>query len=439
MKAITQWVSRPVRIAMVLPVLLFSGCVSHVALRSDYDDYSRVYADASNRQLLLNLARLSQDDPAYFIQLASISSQYQFTTSAGFSPTGTRTDPVAIGSVPMVQHALTFGAAANVGMVQTPIFQFVPITGSNLVDAVLTPITDRVFLIFYDQGYPADLVVRTMVESVQRATVKGTSTNYEVLANDPNDPSYPDFLIFCHNLREAQLSHALSVQLATNNVPIYSSTNTNAKLSDVVSAVQAGMTVTCKTATGDVSVTRPTQSFEWQANGNSPTNPPPQFNALDFQPASVPAKPASMQAFATAFAAGYAKGEYKLKMRTFEAALYTVAKQEEYFRKLAKAQQGQMTAGIKYRVDPAAGPVATVKRRGSHFDVWPLMTMTHCGKEQVPPTPLVATAYNGRNYMVGRADDNNQDRTVFTMLSYLFAQTAISTQNLPVQQLIQVQ
>ena len=41
--------------------------------------------------------------------------------------------------------------------------------------------------------------------------------------------------------------------------------------------------------------------------------------------------------------------------------------------------------------------------------------------------------------MVGRADDNNQDRTVFTMLSYLFAQTAISTQNLPVQQLIQVQ
>ena len=57
MKAITQWVSRPVRIAMVLPVLLFSGCVSHVALRSDYDDYSRVYADASNRQLLLNLVK----------------------------------------------------------------------------------------------------------------------------------------------------------------------------------------------------------------------------------------------------------------------------------------------------------------------------------------------------------------------------------------------
>lgn len=43
-----------------------------------------------------------------------------------------------------------------------------------------------------------------------------------------------------------------------------------------------------------------------------------------------------------------------------------------------------------------------------------------------------------QTYYVGDLKDETQNRTVFTLLSYLFAQAAISTQNLPVQQLIQV-
>ena len=81
---------------VTLPLIWLCGCESPRALRSDYEDYSKVFGDSSNKQLLLNLARESRQEPVYFIQLASISSQYQFSTSAGFAPSATRTAPPSI-------------------------------------------------------------------------------------------------------------------------------------------------------------------------------------------------------------------------------------------------------------------------------------------------------------------------------------------------------
>jgi hypothetical protein len=77
----------------------------------------------------------------------------------------------------------------------------------------------------------------------------------------------------------------------------------------------------------------------------------------------------------------------------------------------------------------------------SAFKVRPLMKMTRDSTELPPDTKLVDIDYGdrgSRNYFVGDPKDVDQNRSVFTMLSYLFAQASISTQNLPVQQLIQV-
>jgi len=568
MKAITQWVSRPVRIAMVLPVLLFSGCVSHVALKSDFGDYSESYGQANNRQLLLNIARLSQDDPVAFIQLASISSQYQFSTSAGFNPTGTRTAPVANGAAPFVQHALTFGGTAGTGLTQTPIFQFVPITGTNLIEALLTPITDKVFLTFFDQGYPADLVVRTMVESVQHEvstnftvnnltihaasahtnntrfgtaittvaaytnletvdlgtnyvewamctntyiTETGTNTfisrvkpaalpRFETLVNSPDDLSYPRFLLFCRNVRNAQLVHALTVDTVSNATELYYSSITNTKLTDVVSAVQAGLSVKYAADSGEITVNNSKPGLVLKAETNSIlawADLASQSNALTFDIQ----EPSWKGTNAVKYATRYANGNYKLKLRTFEAALYGVAKEEARFRELAREP---LQPGIIYgkdafgpyvilnnltnrntKLDSLTNRVAILNNLTTSFAVLnnltninatltdttnvdamlanptngvpdrhakanknagnynirvrPIMTLTHPGGERVPLTTVADVRYNGREYSVGDEDNSNQNRMVFTMLSYLFAQTAISTQNLPVQQLIQVQ
>jgi len=77
----------------LLSLICFSGCINHSALRSDHVGYDEKYADSCNEQLLLNLARLANDDPVHFMQLGSISSAYTFSTGAGFNPSYVNNTP----------------------------------------------------------------------------------------------------------------------------------------------------------------------------------------------------------------------------------------------------------------------------------------------------------------------------------------------------------
>ena len=217
--------------------------------------------------------------------------------------------------------------------------------------------------------------------------------------------------------------------------------------------------------------------------------------------------------------------KYVLKMRTVEAAMYTVAKEESRYRKSYKnwhddpksfgsstnldldfvstnyvvattnlyhvAKNTNLYAMTAYYVvtnrdsydksnipnndnsclvgtskiyygQDGDGPYAIVLRINDYpLKVRPLMRLTCPYPENNPsrvqrggvaspkleiyPSHLLAEISYGdglantQKYFVGDNGDGTQNRAVFTMLSYLFAQTAISTQNLPVQQLIQVQ
>ncbi len=137
------------------------------ALSEDFADYSRIYGDSMNKQLLLNLARESHNEPVYFIQLASISSQYQFTTSTGFNASHTRTAPPNQGAADEVQNALTLGGTINAGVQQTPVFSFLPLNGATYAQTLATPIPAKVFNELYDQGFPADMLLRVMVDEIR--------------------------------------------------------------------------------------------------------------------------------------------------------------------------------------------------------------------------------------------------------------------------------
>lgn len=255
---------------ITLTLIVFCGC-SGTTLRRDYGSVPKNYATASDDQLLYNLARLAHDQPVYFVQLGSMSAQYQFSTSAAFSPSDQRVNPAGMmGS--FLQHTLTLGGSLNAGAMETPIFQYLPLTGTNFIQAILTPITDKVFLTFYDQDYPADLVARTMIESVERIIdpKHGTVKNGESYVNHPEYSSYPKFLEFCDNLLNAQICHGLTVDTNGDGTsPIFNSTNV--KLADVVSAVQAGMSAECVTNDGHVfvKVTKPDQHLRLVANADT--------------------------------------------------------------------------------------------------------------------------------------------------------------------------
>ncbi len=94
---------------------------------------------------------------------------------AGVSPQFVNNHPEGSLIGNFVKNTLTFGGSANASLQQTPLFQFLPVTGSNLVQAIMVPISDKVLYTFFDQGYPADLVARTMVSSVRYES--GITTN----------------------------------------------------------------------------------------------------------------------------------------------------------------------------------------------------------------------------------------------------------------------
>ena len=248
--------------AFGLVLIWLAGCSTGPGprtLRNNWVDYDSAYGDANNRQLLLNLARLANGEPVNFLQLGTFTAQYTYNASLGFNPNNvvntpgyyTSSQTLAAGGSPatseFTRNMLTLGGSAMAGISETPNFQFLPLTGSNIVAATLVPIDSKVFYTFYDQGYPADLVARTLVASVRRKIIVATTdkkftTNYEYLVNSPYDRSYPDFLNFCSLLYRAQVAHIITVGNGPGGSTLIYKGPTQ-KMTDIVSAVQANLSV----------------------------------------------------------------------------------------------------------------------------------------------------------------------------------------------------
>src|SRR5260221_9624859 len=95
-------VSANMKSLSMVPLLLLCGCDGH-DLHHTFSDYSGVYATSMNEQLLLNLARLSCNEPPYFVQLGQMNAQFTFTTGLSFAPSGTSIKDTT-------KSGLTFGA-----------------------------------------------------------------------------------------------------------------------------------------------------------------------------------------------------------------------------------------------------------------------------------------------------------------------------------------
>lgn len=650
------------------------GCASRPSTESmDYVAFDRAYADQSNQQLLLNLARLANNDPVNFLQLGSFSSQYSYGAALGFTPGYTLNHPnyypsgstMTTGSTPpsgadsltqtigeFVEHTLSFGGNASLTASTTPNFQYLPLTGSNIVSALTSPINPGLFYEYYDQGWPADLLARIMVASVAvQADVRtvfstnvitryvvepvigistnysyavtninglesiqtniyysvitnlagnisinvttniviSTVTNYEYYVNSPEDPTYIDFLDYCSWLRSAQLNHFLTIGPNSADTRIIYSNKNETNLTGIVSAIQANLTVRWDTNNNQITISQtPQQAVTFIENTNTAipteiflTNVVPAMeigatnsaSACNFSKIQENKKYAQatniirtfsideyglvpqrhgniyrksststteggttiitnriyeanrVNSAAKVWATGFQKRS--LKMRTVEAAMYTVAKEEGHFRDqinntnngyiltnvlglIDGKRMGAFTNGVYsgvlwtnqwlittnycwlldtnlstnayaimntnnygvittnyfgivsqnypylkcngptncvvYLAD-TDGPYAIVARANeTPFVVRPLLRMTCGDRESRPKNILVSVSYSdavdlfdSQNYFIGDPPGSIQNRDVFTLLTYLFTQTTVNTQNLPVQQLIQVQ
>ena len=139
---------------------LFSGCGT--TLRQSFNNYSDVYTETQNRQMLLNLARLHEREPAFFFQLTQITSSYTFNESLGLS------DLKSVG-LPASTTANVHTASGNLGETAThnPVFTLIPLAGDKFAQQMLAPIKPQVFYELFEEGWPLDLLMRVLIERIE--------------------------------------------------------------------------------------------------------------------------------------------------------------------------------------------------------------------------------------------------------------------------------
>lgn len=163
-----------------------SGCAAAKRLRTDYTGYEGAFADTSNREMLLNLARLNQHDPTYFFKLGQIGTSYRMQAAISgtgmYVPGGTNAANVTGGGTPALLYE------------KDPSFTFIPVNDDASAQLLLKPIPPELFYALYQQGWRADQLFRLMVDRIE--ILAPNRKDWEVIRNTSAPDNTLDYTRF---------------------------------------------------------------------------------------------------------------------------------------------------------------------------------------------------------------------------------------------------
>lgn len=143
------------RLAPVLAgVLAVTACASigPGSIARDQFDYNAVIGESWQRQMLLNIVKLRYGDTPVFLEVSSVVSQYQLQGVIGVDVTN---------SSPSEQE---LGATGS--YIDKPTISYNPIKGQAFTRSLLTPAPLETVFSLVSVGWPADLVMRVTLRSV---------------------------------------------------------------------------------------------------------------------------------------------------------------------------------------------------------------------------------------------------------------------------------
>ena len=182
--------------AAAYAVLGLSGCAA-TRLKADFAGYEGAFAETSNRQMLLNLARLNQHDPTFFFKLGQIGTSYRMV--AGISGNGS----YAIQGTAGGGNAIG-GGTPSLSYEKDPSFQFIPVNDDTTAQLLMKPVPAELFYSLYQQGWRADQLFRLMVDRIEFRDPR--TKGWQIIHNTASPNNAPDYARF---LRVSALAYEL--------------------------------------------------------------------------------------------------------------------------------------------------------------------------------------------------------------------------------------
>ena len=128
-----------------------SGCASsRVALDHAVLAYDRTTADSVSKELLLNIARASQNQPMHFTTVSSIAATYRFGVTGGVGPALTG------------EHSGWLLPFVSGTAEENPTISIAPMQGEEFTQRLLTPFQEQKLTLLLRQGYDVDGLFRLM-------------------------------------------------------------------------------------------------------------------------------------------------------------------------------------------------------------------------------------------------------------------------------------
>ncbi len=177
--------------------LALSGCATagpH-AVRQAHSLYNQALVETQDEQLLLNLVRLRYRDTPYFLEVTSLSAQYELAGSASLGATARSGD-----------HDEA-GAGVGVAIAERPTVTYLPLQGDEFVTQLLSPISLETVMLLPQNGWSIERVLRT---TVQRLNDVPNAPS----ASGPTPANAPDFRRFqdlAHRFRRLQVAGEVSL------------------------------------------------------------------------------------------------------------------------------------------------------------------------------------------------------------------------------------
>jgi hypothetical protein len=173
------------------------GCnpTGPLTLKTGRGSYNVAIQRTNNEQLLLNLVRLRYRDTPYFLEVAGVSTSFDFITNV----TGVASIPESSGA--------TYGLGGGISFSEQPTVTYTPLQGEEFVTQLMSPVDLNTVLLLYHSGWSIERVFRVCFQSIN-----GLQNAPSASGPTPvHAPVYKEFLEVTRILRELQLKRAINM------------------------------------------------------------------------------------------------------------------------------------------------------------------------------------------------------------------------------------